>query len=228
MSSVWLKPSIPQNCSIAYKYAQHLLLTNKKNPSSWDGPLPWTNHHMTGKGRKNKQQKKRNSCALDYSFQPREAGAVLAGVTAGMVRGCGWCPTEKVAGAGLAVEGTKKQIMPTKMESPVNNPGAGRLRALVGETRVASPRGRGPREGGKGRSSTFLSGQPATDGCRLLLPRLRANPVSFEEEGRNPSLPSSPVSESLRLPGRGEKAQPETSGLEMTHSAALRSRRVYF
>lgn len=32
MSSAWLKPSIPQNCSIAYKYAQHLLLTNKKIP----------------------------------------------------------------------------------------------------------------------------------------------------------------------------------------------------
>lgn len=194
------KPLTPQNCSIAYKYAQHLVLTNnKKNPSSRDSPFTRTNHHMTGKGRR---KKKKPGLGLFFSAQRCPAW------------GDGWQDAwlsrreEGARGCALAAGGAEEAGSGPAAGEPCERPcGSTRCPGSRGRHRIATGD-----SGEDGAARRCFKRAASPHGFCLLLQRPRANSMYLEKEGRGwKSLSLQPRFQNYRVAWGGGRVRPSSS-----------------
>lgn len=158
-----MKPSTTQNCSTAYKYAQHLLLTNKKSLRSRQP----TCMNKSSYDRERQRKITVFSTALLSAGSQEKRRSLLAWPTAVADVPQRWQRT------GLTAEGTKQWGLSTRLWA-----GREALGVLQGKAGGITA-GRG--EEGTGLHRAALSRQPAACGFCLLSQRLRVNSVCLAE-----------------------------------------------
>jgi len=187
-SSAQLKLLTPQNCSILYKYARHLLLTNKK--SLWSRQPAYMNKSSYDWKRPKKTPP--TQLCLGLCLPARPARSCVDWVAARP-----WQVARREGGRGRAGGRGSQEVDSAQTNGKRCGYSRGRAApGAAGEAGAASPGGRGPgRQTGTQLRLTVSNRRPAADGFRLPSQRLRANSIYLEKAGRKISFPSAPVSE---------------------------------